>query len=427
MTATDAHGNPLSTSLAAADLWREFSVRFQRERSGMPDALQRVLDADPEWGVAHAIAGVVSACLRVPNFDPGAEIEAAKTGAAEHPWERSFIQTAAAAVAQGPLWASVDDWLAHQEGHPTDVNGLIFGRIGAAWSADANRIEEMGQRVAQTHSAVGDDPAVLGFRGMGSQERGDLDASERFASLALELDPTGSAGAHPMAHVFFERGDHADGAAWLDGWLPTADPAGGLTAHLYWHHALHCLAMGDTEQVLSTYVDRLCGPSKTALPDRSSMLWRLQLHGIVDKSEDPSAADFADMLSSSVDFIPFTFVGVHVALGLAAHGDVTALRRFAETAGRSETPGASTLVRPIALALADRIDGAVASAADRLLSIEQQFPLLGGSHAQREVFEDTLIDTLIRAGRTQDASRRLQDRLDRRPSALDEGWLVASV
>ncbi len=65
--------------------------------------------------------------------------------------------------------------------------------------------------------------------------------------------------------------------------------------------------------------------------------------------------------------------------------------------------------------------------ADRLLSIEQQFPLLGGSHAQREVFEDTLIDTLIRAGRTKDASHRLQARLDRRPSALDQGWLVGEL
>ncbi len=230
-----------------------------------------------------------------------------------------------------------------------------------------------------------------------------------------------------MAHVFFERGDHAGGVAWLDEWLPTTEPAGGFTAHLYWHHALHCLALGDTEQVLSTYVDRLCGPSPTMLPDRSSMLWRLQLHGIVGESEDPSDADFADMLSSSVEFIPFTFVGIHVALGLAAHGDVVGLRRFAETADQSQAPGASTLVQPIALALADRIDGAVAAAADRLLSIEQEFPLLGGSHAQREVFEDTLIDTLIRAGRTKDASHRLQARLDRRPSALDEGWRVAAI
>ena len=426
MAATDAQGNLLSTSLEAAGLWRDFSLRLQRQRSGMPDALQRVLDADPEFGVAHAIAGVVSACLKVPNFDPGTEIEAAQTGAAEHAWERSFIEAAAAAVAQGPLWASVEGWFAHHTGHPTDINGLIFGRLGAAWSADANRFVELGKRVAQTHAAVGDDPTILGFRGMGSQERGDLDAAERFASLALELDPTGSVGAHPMAHVFFERGDHAGGAAWLDEWLPTADPAGGFTAHLHWHHALHHLAMGDTERVLSTYVDRLCEPSPTALPDRSSMLWRLQLHGVVDENADPSTEDFSDMLSSSVDFIPFTFVGVHVALGLATRGDVVALRRFAATAARSAAPGASTLVQPIALALADRIDGAASSAADRLIAIEHQFPVLGGSHAQREVFEDTLIDTLIRAGRTEDAERRLKVRLDRRPGALDQGWLIAS-
>ena len=325
------------------------------------------------------------------------------------------------------MWASVQDWFDHHEANPTDVNGLFLGLIGGATAADANRKAEVEQRIVQTHMAVGDDPAVLGFRGMGLQERGELDASERFASLALELDPTGSVGAHPMAHVHFERGDHVRGAAWLDEWLPTTDPGGGYTAHLHWHHALHCLAMGDTDRVLSTYVDRLCGPTQTGLPDRSSMLWRLQLHGFVDGSEDPSDMDFAGIAPTSLGFIPFTFAGAHVALGLATRGDAAGLRRFAATASRSEAPGADALVQSIALALADRIDGAVASAADRLLAVELQFPLLGGSHAQREVFEDTLIDTLIRAGRTEDASRRLQARLDRRPSALDQGWLAASL
>lgn len=393
----------------------------------MPGALQAVLDADPDFGVAHAIAGVLAGGLGLPGFEPGAEIASARAGVAEHPWERSFIETAAAAVAQGPLWASVDDWFAHHDAHPTDVNALMFVRIAAAWSSDADVMSRAERRVAQTHAAVGDDPAVLGYRGMGAQEVGDLDAAERFAALALDLDPTGSVGAHPMAHVFFERGDHAGGAEWLDEWLPTAEPGGGFTGHLHWHQALHYLALGDTEAVLQIYTDRLCAPSQTVLPDRSSMLWRLQLHGVVGDGEDPSTVDFADFLSPSLQFIPFTFVGVHVALGLAGTGDAAALREFATTAAQSETPGASTLVQPIALALAERVEGAVGSAADRLVAIEPQFRLLGGSHAQREVFEDTLIDTLVRADRTSEAARRLEARLDRRPSALDERWLAASL
>ena len=265
---------------------------------------------------------------------------------------------------------------------------------------------------------------VLGLRGMGAQERGELDAAEQFAARALELDPAGSPGAHPMAHVYFERGDHEAGAAWIEEWLPTTDQAADFTTHLYWHAALHRLALGDIDQVLSIYTDRLCDEALRALADRTSMLWRLQLHGLVSPCEDPSEIAMDDLLASRAGSIPMAFVGAHFALGFAACDDVDALHRLAETAAASETPGSTTLVQPLAIALADRIDGDYAAASDRLLSVEDQLPLLGGSHAQREIFEDTLIETLVRAGRIEEASQRLHTRLRRRPSPLDEAWMA---
>ena len=154
------------------------------------------------------------------------------------------------------------------------------------------------------------------------------------------------------------------------------------------------------------------------------MLWRLQLHGLVEPGEDPSETAIDEVLASRIDSIPVAFAGAHVALGLATRGDADSLRGFAEKAAASETPGATTLVQPIALALADRLDGEYSAASDRLLAIDHEVSQLGGSHAQREIFEDTLIETLIRAGRTEDASTRLSARLERRPSTLDEAWLA---
>ena len=48
----------------------------------------------------------------------------------------------------------------------------------------------------------------------------------------------------------------------------------------------------------------------------------------------------------------------------------------------------------------------------------------GGSHAQREVFEDTLLQTLAMAERYEEATTRLQARLDRRESRLDANLLA---
>jgi len=44
---------------------------------------------------------------------------------------------------------------------------------------------------------------------------------------------------------------------------------------------------------------------------------------------------------------------------------------------------------------------------------------LGGSRAQREVVEDTLVHALAMAGRTTEAAHLLDHRLSRRSSALD--------
>lgn len=155
------------------------------------------------------------------------------------------------------------------------------------------------------------------------------------------------------------------------------------------------------------------------------MLWRLQLHGVVDPRVDPSEADYPKPLRDSVGMVPVTLFSAHVALGLAALGDGDSLRRLVETANSSETPGAAQFVAPIALALAERIDGNFGAAAARLLQLDDELALVGGSHAQREVFEDTLIVSLIRSGQHDEAARRLEERLRRRPSAVDQRWIAA--
>jgi pentatricopeptide repeat protein len=47
---------------------------------------------------------------------------------------------------------------------------------------------------------------------------------------------------------------------------------------------------------------------------------------------------------------------------------------------------------------------------------------LGGSHAQRELCEDTLIVACLRGGRPEKARALIDNRLHRRPSRRDEAW-----
>ena len=59
--------------------------------------------------------------------------------------------------------------------------------------------------------------------------------------------------------------------------------------------------------------------------------------------------------------------------------------------------------------------------------IEPVFPQLtrvGGSHAQREVFEDTLLEAYLRAEQFDKAETMLRERLSRRESPRDNFWLA---
>jgi predicted Zn-dependent protease len=69
--------------------------------------------------------------------------------------------------------------------------------------------------------------------------------------------------------------------------------------------------------------------------------------------------------------------------------------------------------------------GDYSTAADKLGEALPELARLGGSHAQREVFEDTYIAACLRAGRRDKAAERLSARLARRPSTRDRQWLAA--
>jgi hypothetical protein len=112
------------------------------------------------------------------------------------------------------------------------------------------------------------------------------------------------------------------------------------------------------------------------------------------------------------------FVALHSALALAADGDLT---RLAELERRMQgSHGAMrTVVAPLCTALAASVEERWAEAAATLEEIVPALPKVGGSAAQREVVEETLLFALVHAGEADRATALLDGRLERRHSPLD--------
>ena len=77
------------------------------------------------------------------------------------------------------------------------------------------------------------------------------------------------------------------------------------------------------------------------------------------------------------------------------------------------------MVAPVCDALLAFVEGRWNDAATVLTDVLPHLVRVGGSAAQREVIEETLLLALVNAGRPDLAAALLDERLDRRPSPLD--------
>jgi hypothetical protein len=122
----------------------------------------------------------------------------------------------------------------------------------------------------------------------------------------------------------------------------------------------------------------------------------------------------------------FAFQVAHAALALAASGDRDGLATMLQQLQRTAEQGdlfTREMVVPLVQGIADFAQGEYAKSAYLLEPVCPQLVRIGGSHAQREVFEDTLLEAYVRAAQFDKAEAMLAERLARRASARDTFWL----
>jgi hypothetical protein len=294
----------------------------------------------------------------------------------------------------------------------------VFGLIG--FSGERDREEALLAILDSVAAHYGDDWWFLGLHAFASIEAGEVEAGRRRVERALELNPRSANAAHVFAHACYERGDDRTGAAFLDRWMPEYSREGTLHCHLSWHVALFALARGDLDTAWAVYCDRIApgaswGPPMNTLTDSSSLLWRRELAGA--PRNDDAWRDVAEYARTTFPKAGIPFADAHAALACAAAGDGFALEALArdlrDTAGAGQHPAS-----PVVLALGDAFAafarGDYPATIDRLGPVLDEHVRIGGSRAQRDLIELTLLAAYLRAGRRDDAERMLRRRPARR-------------
>jgi hypothetical protein len=276
--------------------------------------------------------------------------------------------------------------------------------------------------------------AVIGMHAFGLEESGDYAQADRQGRLSVDLEPRDGWGQHAVAHVLEMTNRPRDGIAWMQGNVDAWSKDSFFAVHNWWHFALYHLELEQIDAVLRLYDGPIFGQRSTAIfdmIDASAMLWRLHLRGI-DLGDRWEA--LADNWTPHIGAGNYAFNDFHAAMAFVGSRRPKSLQALLETQ-RAAMEGGGDNARftgevghNATLAIQAFGEGDYAQAVQLLRPIRNIANRFGGSHAQRDLFDLTLIEATFRAGNTAMAAALAAERTALRPqSPLARLYLQRSI
>jgi hypothetical protein len=435
MAHQDRYGLTLSTASAqAAEAYRNGVDLLLAAWPGAAEAFERAIAADGEFALAHI------ARARIHTFYQQGDVARQKAALARElvarrgtERERGHVEILALAI-EGQIAAALTSALAHLETHPRDaiVMSLPLGAFGLfAFSGMADHDQARVDLCRRYAHHYGDDWWFLVSHGWALTENGDVAAGRAMTERGFEMRKQNANAAHALLHAMFEDGAVAEADALVTQWIPSYDRSGILHGHIRWHQALGALEHGDAARALAIYTEVLKpsvtqAPPLNAVTDGASLLWRLTAYGHAVSDDLWAEADSFAQAAFPKSSIPFA--DVHMALFAAATRNQAALEERLGVIEKRIAEGklvAGPVVPKICRAMAAFAGKDYAACARHLEPVLDDIVRIGGSHAQREIIEDTFIVALMKGGELARARAMLDRRLHRRPSARDARWLAA--
>jgi len=332
---------------------------------------------------------------------------------------------AAKAWAEGRTSEATVEWEAILVDHPTDALALRLVEDAYYFLGQSLAIRDCAARVLPAWDR--DNPLmsfVLGLYAFGLEETGDLKRAEDVGRDALERNPRDAWATHAVAHVMEMANRQEEGVAFLNSTRAYWERAHFMAGHNGWHLALFLVEQGRFDEALADY-DRFSAPKLVddATLDRvdaAALLWRLELMGVDVGDRWPAVAR---QWMAHVDDHVLAFNDLHCAFAAARSPDPDHAMRLSRSLDDYERAGSGDN-RQVTSEVGRRlIDGALAFASgDYARAVEAILPVrndsvrIGGSHAQRDIVNLTLIAAAERSGQWSLAHALLGERVGVRPT-----------
>jgi hypothetical protein len=443
MNSPDLRGNATGTrSCAARDsaeraLWRMMSFYDVP----LPD-LDAAIEADKRWAMPHVMKAGFLLSLTDPALvrEAASHLDAAREREAScTPRERAHLE-ATQQVLEGRWSAATRIWDELLIEHPRDALALQWAQLWDFYCGDNVGLRQRPARALPEWDEA--DPLygyVLALHAFGLEECNLYPQAEETGRRALAVNPRVPWAVHAVAHVMEMQGRFEEGAAWLRQHQSAWAEGNGFACHLWWHKALFRLEGLDVEGALRLVDKYLSGDALQIVlqrVDAISLLWRLHLlgHDVGSAMRDLLARwplEEAHEGSQGTAGPPqgfltpsgggpgaartwgrtyaghYAFNDVHALLAMLGCDEVARAEAWAarcaeramtaDDARRSNHAMAREVGLPLMRGMIALARGNADGAARALYAVRNQAQRFGGSHAQRDLIDQTLLAAASRA------------------------------
>ncbi len=429
-SATDAHGNPMTGDADTIERYDRTIDRLVRFHPEAIDLATELAGQDTPVPMAHALI----AYLHLMSTDP-ADLATARDAyealTAGDGNAREQAHAAAIGAWQGGDWTAaarrLDELLIRW---PGDLLALMLGHQLDFFLGDAQNLRD---RPIRSLRELGDHPHapfVQGMAAFGLEESGHYGQALDAGLAAVEANADDVWAIHAVAHTYEMQGRVDDGITFMTSDSTRWESDNLFTVHNWWHLAIYHLEAGHPERALAIYDAEIHHAGSLGVPiemlDASALLWRLLLDG---SDTGGRFGPLADAWAPKAAAEPwYAFNDLHATMALIGAGRMTEAHAVANRLDRWLDGGSGTNARMTAEIGLPACRAVIAFAEDRhadviadLMPIRRSFQHFGGSHAQRDALQRTLLESALRSGRFELARALTAERLGVRETSV-YGW-----
>jgi tetratricopeptide (TPR) repeat protein len=425
----DANGEPIqAASQESVRLLDHAVTSYARARRDTRERLATTLERDPGCVMAHCLDGYLytlsskrDALLRARQA-----LARAANAALGRPLARreQLHVSALDAWSSGDMRGAARVWDTVLDECPRDLIALKVSQFVLSYLGESERMRDRVARVLPAWDV--DDPGygfALGCFAYALEESGDYRQADETGRRAVQRDRGDIWAAHAVAHVAEMEGRLEDGISWISSLASEWRDCSNFALHLKWHESLYHLELEQYDRVLALY-DRDVRAESTDeyldIANAVSLLWRLEQANV---TVGDRWRELAARAAGHLDDHTLVFMDLHYLMALAASDGqaavsafMTSCERFAAAARGTEAEVMADVGLPLARAVVAHRAGAYAAVVDHLYPVRHRIRRIGASHAQRDLFEQLLIDSAVRGRRFAEARELLAERLAKRPN-----------